>query len=78
MITNRLGSPVPPKGEYFAEIVIPQENQIAPAFIFEFERGPLKKLHQHWSRPILVHKEAVVSEVVEGSDGEVNYTLVDD
>ena len=53
VVTKKNGeTPTKQHSEMFDEIVIPQESQVTPAFVFEFELKSLKKIIAEWNREI--------------------------
>jgi len=57
IVTDKKGVCVPnsdnhDEGELFNELVVPQESQIVPAFIFELEGSDMEKLSGEWNREV--------------------------
>jgi len=50
--TDKQGFPKPPTGEFFTEVVIPQESQISPAFIFEICPSNVSAKKHDWTRTV--------------------------
>lgn len=51
VITNKSGEALQaPQNHFYDELVVGQESQITPAFIFEIEIDSIKKIQQEWSK----------------------------
>jgi len=82
VVTNKNGSCIDKRqhdGTFYDEIVIPNENQIVPAFVFEIDPSNFKQVFEEWDRIICdvnaIHRPGEVQPLREN---DRNRDLLDD